>query len=254
MVTANNGEMSRGIRRLLDQPTDYTQHPSYHQDLDHIAKNMNSEGYGAICALGPEGSNSHIVALDITKALGQHSLHNLSQREHVLVDSMHAVLDRIAQGQSPQRRIGILPIINTIGGMVQYENRPGLEPRSNLTEILMRKARVLGVVDFAVRHSLLARPGIASSDLAGREVYSHPQALSQCSDFIDEVGLIAKPTKSTSAAAAAIALGKLDPEALAISSQLAGELYNLRLVADDVGDLPSDQNVTVMAVVAKADS
>lgn len=246
--------MSRSVRSKLGfglnpEQNERPNHERYQADLAHIASAMLLGGYRDICSLGPEGSNSHALALDIASALGMGCS---DAPDHILTGSMQQVLEETARQESLHKRVGVLPIVNTVGGMVRYNNHPDMKQHTNLKEILKRRMRVLGIAHFAVTHSLLVHPTEATLALNGREVYSHPQALSQCSHYIDALGLIPREAASTSAAARDIANGTLPLGALAISSQVAADIYGLSLVANDVGDIGSDQNITVMAIVAES--
>jgi prephenate dehydratase len=272
-----NIEMSQAVRYYLGQPLGYhrswpvyeeAQHPPYKEDLKQIGTAMHERGYLGTCALGPEGSNSHILAMDIETALDERhqkrhweleqqyrhdavlANHPAYKRRitHSLVGDMSDVIAVAASKQPIYGRVGILPIANTLGGMVSHE--PGV---TNLTKILELRLRVLGVVDMAIKNCLLAGSPIDLDDLEGRYVYSHPSVLAQCQEYIERSGLNPRPDKSTSMAAARLKKGELGTESLVIGTSLASELYGLELVAEDIGNVSADQNITVMAVIAELD-
>ena len=81
------------------------------------------------------------------------------------------VFDSVSKGES---RYGILPFENTLGGSI-LENYDLLRKEENVT--------VVGECEVRVIHNLIANPGVKLSDI--KKVYSHPQGLAQCKEFLD---------------------------------------------------------------------
>ena len=79
-----------------------------------------------------------------------------------------------------------------------------------------------------VDHNLVAKKGTKMSDI--KEIFSHPQAISQCAKFLD-----AMPGENTAAAAEAVAKSERTDVA-AISSYNCVELYGLERLAADIQD------------------
>ena len=103
------------------------------------------------------------------------------------------------------------------------------------------------VIDLPVRHGLLGCPGAELSGI--RTVYSHPQALSQCEDFIRSRGLKTVECANTALAARQVlALG--DPSAAAIASEEAAALYGLTLLQGGINDAAN--NTTHFAVFSRS--
>ncbi len=68
------------------------------------------------------------------------------------------------------------------------------------------RLHIVGEVTVAVRHCLLALPGVARADV--RRVVSHYQALAQCDGYIRRLpGVVREPFHDTAGAAKAIADG-----------------------------------------------
>ncbi len=85
----------------------------------------------------------------------------------------------------------------------------------------------------SINHALL---GIPTADIQQiRKVYSHSQALSQCSRFIEEHGFLAEPYYNT-AMSAKMVQETNDPRIGAIASLQAGQLYGLKTLAESIGD------------------
>lgn len=132
------------------------------------------------------------------------------------------VFDAIEDGDATR---GMLPVENAIAGSV-----------SRSFELLMdRDMRVQAEVILRVRHMLLAAPGSTIGDL--NQVRSHPQALSQCRQYLLRHNLDPVPAFDT--AGSARDLGhEPQPTSGAIAGELAAKLYGLEILDRDIADLP----------------
>jgi len=115
--------------------------------------------------------------------------------------------------------LGIIAIENTIAGsLLQNHN-------------LLRESgcMIVGEHKLRIEHNLVALPGHRIEDI--QEVYSHPIALMQCEDFIDEHRhMKAIESEDTALSAKEIADNKIQGRA-AICSTLAAEKYGLEIIA-----------------------
>ena len=141
--------------------------------------------------------------------------------------SFESVFSAIEQGLC---QYGILPIENSTAGSVKkvYD----LMIRHNFS--IVRTFRL------KVDHNLLALP---SASLTGiREIYSHEQALSQCSSFLEKLpGVKLIAVENTAVAAQMVAeSGRTD--VAAISSRSCAELYGLQNLSPSIQD--KDNNRT----------
>ena len=85
-----------------------------------------------------------------------------------------------------------------------------------------------------VDHNLVAKKGTKMSDI--KEIFSHPQAISQCAKFLDAMpGVKITACENTAAAAEAVAKSERTDVA-AISSYNCVELYGLERLAADIQD------------------
>ncbi len=121
-------------------------------------------------------------------------------------------------------RFGILPLENSTAGSVNqiYD----LMVKYNFS--IVRTARI------QVSHTLLANRGASLADI--KEIYSHEQAISQCSEFLSSLsGVRIIPCENTATAAAKVAESGRNDIA-AISSKECAELYGLSVLRDRVSN------------------
>jgi prephenate dehydratase len=82
-----------------------------------------------------------------------------------------------------------------------------------------------------VEHNLLGQPGTSLSDI--KDVFSHTQGLSQCSNFIKKNNLVEHIRADTAGSAEAISKKKIKSEA-AIASLLSAKIYTLKVLAPNI--------------------
>lgn len=123
--------------------------------------------------------------------------------------------------------LGVVPVENSLEGAVTQVN--DLLTTTDLN--------VIGEVKVDVNHCLLATEATDYREI--RVVYSHPQALAQCRDFLMRNNLEPRPYYDT--AGAAKMLARENPKAAAaIASSLCAELYNLDIIKEGIEDGPSN--------------
>jgi len=132
--------------------------------------------------------------------------------------------------------LGVVPVENSLGGAVTQVNE--LLIKTNL--------KVATAVKLRINHCLLALPESDYREI--RAVYSHPQALSQCRDFLNRNNLEARPFYDTAGAAQMLAREK-PKMAATIASKLCAKLYNLEIIKEKIEDNPS--NFTRFFILAK---
>src|SRR6056300_52262 len=82
-----------------------------------------------------------------------------------------------------------------------------------------------------IEHNLLGQPDSNLSDI--KDVYSHAQALSQCSKFIKKNNLVEHIRADTAGSAETISKTKIKTEA-AIASTLSAEIYDLKILSKNI--------------------
>jgi len=123
--------------------------------------------------------------------------------------------------------LGVVPVENSLEGAVTQVN--DLLTTTDL--------KVIGEIKVVVKHCLLATEATDYREI--RVVYSHPQALAQCRDFLMRNKLEPRPYYDT--AGAAKMLARENPKAAAaVASALCGELYDLEIIKEGIEDGPSN--------------
>jgi prephenate dehydratase/chorismate mutase/prephenate dehydratase len=131
---------------------------------------------------------------------------------------------------------GIVPVENTLGGVVGQVNQLLINTDLNF----------VGAVELPIHLCLLALPETDHREI--HAVYSHPQALAQCRQFLARNRL--DPVQYHDTAGAAKMLMETRPKAsAAIASKLAAGLYNLEILKENIEDL--DRNLTRFIVLSK---
>ena len=82
-----------------------------------------------------------------------------------------------------------------------------------------------------IEHNLLGQPESELSDI--KDVFSHSQGLSQCSNFIKKNNFAEHIRADTAGSAEAISKNKIKSEA-AIASSLSAKIYNLKILAPNI--------------------
>lgn len=96
------------------------------------------------------------------------------------------VFEAVNKGEAP---FGVIPVENSTAGSVHEA----------YDLILKYRFYVVGSYSLEVNHCLCAKPGVEYQDI--NDVYSHPQALSQCSDFLKNFDFTGINYTNTAAAA-----------------------------------------------------
>jgi chorismate mutase/prephenate dehydratase len=172
-----------------------------------------------VAYLGPEFSFTHQAAIE---RFG-------SAVELIPVGAIAAVFEEVHRKQAD---FGLAPIENSTDGRI-----------ADTLEMFGRlKAKVCGEVQLYIHHYLLGK----GSREGVREVYSKPQALSQCRNWLARHMPQARQVEMASTAAAA-QLAAEKPGSAAIASRQAGLNYGLDVLAANIEDNP--QNITRFVVI-----
>ncbi|MGB9628582.1 MAG: prephenate dehydratase [Thermodesulfobacteriota bacterium] len=161
--------------------------------------------------LGPEATYTHIACQKYFKDSGQ----------KIPKDSIQEVFEAVEQGETDY---GVIPVENSIEGSV---NR-------TLDLFIESGVKVCGEITIPISHNLLSKNGRPESI---RKIYSHPQAIEQCRNWLrrnfPRIELL-----ETSSTAKAAKKAQEDPEAGAIGNSLTAHFYGLKIIHSKIEDYP----------------
>lgn len=139
--------------------------------------------------------------------------------------------------ESGRAAVAVVPVENSGGGGV------GL----TLDRFMESDLKICGELTAPISHVIMSR---VRDESQVRRVYSHPQGLAQCRDWLAR-RVPGAETVETASTAAAAARAAEDPEGAAIGSLLAAQAYDLPLLASDIQD--SAHNTTRFWVLGRED-
>ena len=171
---------------------------------------------------GVEGAFAHIAAGRI-----------FPESSRVSCRDFKAAYDAVVSGECDA---AVLPIENSYAG----------EVGQTIDLIFSGNLCINGIYELEIHQNLLGIPGAAVEDI--RKVTSHPQALSQCHDYIRQRGFDAEEASNTAVAAKLVADTK-DKSLGAIASVETAEIYGLKVLEANINK--SGENTTRFAVLSK---
>jgi chorismate mutase/prephenate dehydratase len=177
-----------------------------------------------VAYLGPPFSFTHLAAIE---RFGRSA-------DLVPVNTIASVFEEVNRGHA---NYGIVPIENSTDGRI-------VDTLDMFTRLPLR---ICGEVQMSVHHNLMSRS--PRSEIV--EIYSKPQALSQCRDWLSRNMPRASLHEVTSTSTAA-QLARDKPGAAAIASQQAAVQYDLQIIAERVED--NVHNITRFAVIGDEES
>ena len=178
---------------------------------------------GTVACQGVEGSNA------------QAACDKLLPRGRIMyVKNFRAVFEAVKSGLC---KYGVLPIENSSNGSV----------RAVYELLLEYQFSIVRSTNLFVHHELLAKPGTKLEDI--RRIYSHQQALGQCSAFLSSLSGVEIIPYDNTASAAKMVSESQEPGLAAIASAQCAKLYGLACLCDNIQD--SDNNYTQFICISK---
>lgn len=171
---------------------------------------------------GVEGAFAHIAAGRIFPA-----------GSRVSYSDFKAAYDAVVSGECDA---AVLPIENSYAG----------EVGQTIDLLFEGSLYVNGIYELEIHQNLLGLPEASVEDI--RKVVSHPQALSQCHDYVKLRGFATEEVSNTALAAKTVAEGG-DKTLGAIASVETAEIYGLKVIEANVNK--SGENTTRFAVLSK---
>jgi len=151
-------------------------------------------------------------------------------------EALEGVFKVVEEGEV---QFGVVPVENSLEGSI-----------SRVYDLLLESnLKVCGETEVRVIHCLIARPGAGLDAI--KRVYSHPQALAQCRNFLKHLNAELVPTYDTAGSVKMIKEKGLTDSA-AIASARAAEIYGMKIIAQGIEDNPN--NFTRFFVLSRQDS
>lgn len=171
---------------------------------------------------GVEGAFAHIAAGKI-----------FPQANRVSYSDFKAAYNSVLNGECD---VAVLPIENSYAG----------EVGQTMDLIFSGNLYVNGIYELEIRQNLLALPDATINDI--KKVVSHPQALSQCHEFIQNHNFVIEEANNTAFAAKIVAESN-NKSLAAIASAETAELYGLEVIKANINK--SSENTTRFVVLSK---
>ena len=168
--------------------------------------------------LGPDGSNAQSA---MNKFL---DVYNISAKNQVPQKTIKMTLESLVNDENSA---AILPIENSIEGIVR-------ETIDNILKLKDENIKIRGELTIPIKHLLLSK----SKDInAIKTIISHPQAISQCSEYLYKnfKNVQIKDVSSTSYAAQKVSLSE-DETLAAIANETCAKIFNLNILSQDIND------------------
>ncbi|MBN1693447.1 MAG: prephenate dehydratase [Dehalococcoidales bacterium] len=151
-------------------------------------------------------------------------------------DTIDEVFESVENGDVP---FALVPVENSLEGSI-----------TRAYDLLLDSPlMVCGETEMRISHCLIAMEG-AGLD-AVKFVYSHPQALAQCRNFLKQLNAEIVPASDTAGSVRMIKEEKRLDSA-AVASARAAELYGMKVLAKEIEDNP--HNFTRFFILSKEDS
>lgn len=225
--------LKNGIQELFEHIMSMSRKRQYQLLTEHGAGGGMTDGFCKVqkmdtdgCRIvfqGVEGAYAHI-AMNEYFGEGANSFH---------VETWREAMEAIKSGQADY---AVLPIENSTAGIVA-ENYDLLVEYDNY---------IVGEQIIPIRHCLLGLPEAELSDITS--VRSHPQALAQCSRYLQGHGWDCEGEGNTAVAARKVKENG-DKRQAAIASRLTAQLYGLKVLEKDIQE--NSENSTRFIIVTK---
>ncbi|MBN1932109.1 MAG: prephenate dehydratase [Desulfobacterales bacterium] len=181
----------------------------YHIFTEIIAASRDIQKQLQVSYLGPAGTFTHIAGM-------YHFGHN------VCFEPQSNIRDIFKEVEKGSCRYGVVPVENSIEGAVNH----------TLDLFLETDLKICAEIYHPISHDLLGK----TSELDKIQlIYSHPQALAQCRRWLGKYTPSALLEACSSTAQAARKAAE-NPDAAAIASREAAEIYNLNVLASRIED------------------
>jgi chorismate mutase/prephenate dehydratase len=173
-----------------------------------------------VAYLGPEGTFTHLAAM---KKFGE-------KAKYIPVKTIDEVFREV---EKKRVDYGVVPVENSIEGIVTH----------TLDVFLESDLKIISEISLEIHHYLLSKEN--SIDKI-KKIYSHPQAIAQCRNWIGE-NLPEAEIFETESTISAVKKVMKEKNAAAIASEIASSMYNLNIIAERIEDFR--ENITRFLVI-----
>ncbi|TCJ98307.1 chorismate mutase [Volucribacter psittacicida] len=189
--------------------------------------NQQREQHIHIAFLGKRGSYSHLAARNYATRY-QEDLIELS------CESFQQVFERVQQGEADY---GILPLENTTSGSI-----------NEVYDLLQHTDLfIVGELAYPIKHCVLATTQAELNEID--TLYSHPQVIQQCSQFIQTLDRVHIEYCESSSHAMQLVASLNKPNIAALGNEDGGNLYGLQVLKSQIAN--QQNNITRFIIVAK---
>ncbi len=214
-------------RAVLDRIARLSKGPLPAESLHHIYREIMSSALAlekpmTIAYFGPEATFTHQAAL---RRFG-------SSLRYV---PLKTIADVFTEVERKRAEYGVVPVENSTEGVVTH----------TLDMFVDSDLKIVAQIILPIQHCLLSR---ATGLDQIRRLYSHPQALAQCREWVQQHLPRAEIIEASSTTRAAELAARVRGAA-AIASSLAAERYDLRILESDIQD--NSNNATRFLVLGR---
>lgn len=176
--------------------------------------------------LGPPGTYSEEAAMMYDE-----------DAELVAATTLPGVAQRVHGGDADE---GIVPVENSLEGTVTFT-----------ADLLIQETtlKIKSELVLPIHHCLLAKPGGSDEDV--EVIYSHPQSLGQCREYLQRRFPDASLMPSLSNSSAVSDMLRSERRALAIAGKRAAWFFDVRILEEEIED--NHSNATRFIVLAAED-
>ncbi|MBO5373308.1 MAG: prephenate dehydratase [Lachnospiraceae bacterium] len=178
--------------------------------------------------------HAKVVFQGVEGAYSQQALQEFfgADTESYNVETWRDAMEAIAKGEADY---AVLPIENSSAGIVS----------ENFDLLVEYENSIIGEQIIKIDHCLLGIKGAKLSDIT--DVYSHPQALMQCSKYLGNTDWEKHSMKNTAGSAQKVQEDKIKNKA-AIAAKITADIYDLEILAEAIQNNTS--NATKFIIVA----
>jgi chorismate mutase/prephenate dehydratase len=174
-----------------------------------MSASLSLEGPQKVAYLGPRATFTHMACM---QKFG-------SSAQYIPVQSIKEVFNEVERGRA---HFGVVPIENTTEGVVNH----------TLDMFVDSNLLIYGEVLQEVSHHLMSKSGAVEEV---KKICSHPHAIAQCRNWLETHMPQAQVSEVASTARAA-EMCLEDPSIAAIASELASQLYGLKVIKARIED------------------